>query len=447
MVKLDHSPAFSQVVRYGLPLVILIFYISATWNFSYTPDSTFLSLRLTRDLSVQGTLESLPAHPESTPNPLWVFFLSLSTLLKLDSLLAAKIFSLFFSCLGVLLVYLVASEILQDRLLAFCASLAVATNGVFLQMAPAGSALPLAIVLVMAALFFMLRDDYLLSAIMLGLATLVFWQAVGGLVLLLSDAWLGAASRRLRLRKVLLVLLLYLCTVTPWILFAAFRAAPPIPWLVGLGDFPGLYMATGVAVAIPAVVAGLACIGVLTRRQSDDGLSRQRHLIVIFWACWFLACFGFRDWTAWVFTLPLVIIYAFVAVQQRALLPHSAAAYTQGLILTGILIFLHQVAFNASARPLMVQTEKDSEELVELAYWIKNGVPDEASVGARRPELLAYYAQRPVESVDPAGRPSTEYLVSEKEEVWGYDLVYRASRVVEGELLPGAGHFAVWKKK
>jgi len=446
VLKHDHNPAVLQVVRYGLPLVILIFYVSASWNYSYTPDSTFLSLRLARSFAAEGVLAPMPAHLYAAPNPLWSVFIALGSILNVDEILIAKIFSLFFSSLGVLLAYLLASEILRDRFLAFCSALAVATSGLVLQVAPAGSALPFAMTLMLAALFFMLRNDYLLSALLLGLGTLIFWQAAGGFLLLLLDAWLNSTTPRHRARVVLVSILLYACIVGPWLLFSALRSVPPLPWLAGLDDYPELSLATGVAAVIPTVVAAAAFLGMMRHRQFD-GLTRQSHMIVILWACWFLACFAIWGWDFYLFALPVVIIYALSSVQQLSLMPRSAAAYAQALLLTGALILLHQLAFNHASRPVMAQTERNSEELMELAYWIKDGIPEEAAVSARRPELLAYYARRPIGFWNTIGRPSTEYVVSEEEDVWGYDVVHRASRLDADELLPGAGRFAVWRKK
>ncbi len=445
-MKHDHSPAVVQVVRYGLPLVILIFYISASWSFSYTPDSTFLSLRMARDLASEGVLESVPVHPVGTPNPLWASFLALATIGSIDGLLAAKIFSLFFTSVTVLLGYLLASEILRDRFLAFCAALAIATSGLLLQVAPSGSALPLALTLVLASLFFMLRNDYLVSALMLGLGTILFWQAAGCFLLLLLDAWLNSTTSRHRLRVTLFASLVYVGIMLPWLLFVALRAVPPLPWLVRLDDFPVQSPSTVAAAAIPAIVAVASAVG-MTRRRHVDGLTRQSHFVVILWAIWFLICFGLWGWDFYLFALPVIIVYALTSVQQLAPTPRSTTVYVQALFLTGVVILLHQLAFSHAVKPVMAQTEADSEELVELAYWIKNGVPDQASISATRPELLAYYAGHPVGRWNPGDSPSTEYVVSDAEDVWGYAVVQRASRLEEDELVPGAGRFAVWRKK
>ncbi len=446
VVKHEHSPAVLQVVRYGLPLVILIFYVSASWNFSYTPDSTFLSLRMAQDIVGAGTIGPMPAHPSGVPNPLWAFLMAFAALVNVDSILTAKVFSLFFSSMVVLLSYLLASELLRDRFLAFCAALAVATSGFLLQVAPSGSALPVALTVVLAGLFFMLRNEYLLSALMLGLGTLLFWQAAGAFVLLMADAWVNSTTARHRMRVIVVALLVYLLTVVPWLLFAALRSLPLLPWLTGLGDFPGLSLAHGAAIVIPAVIAAIASVGIVRRKQFN-GLARESHVIVILWASWFLLCFALWGWDYFVFALPVIVIYAISSVYQFALAPRSETIYAQALFLTGLFILLHQLAFNQATKPVMAQTERDSEELVELAYWIKNGLPDEASVSAKRPELLAYYARRPVGLWDVGSSPSTEYVVGEDEDVWGYGVIHRASRLEEEELLPGAGRFAVWKKK
>lgn len=446
MVKHDDSPAVLQVVRYGLPLVILIFYVSASWNFSYTPDSTFLSLRMASSVAGGGMVEPMGVQPGGTPDPLWVFFLTLASMLNIDSLLAAKIFSLFFSSVMILLTYLLASELLRDRFLAFCAALAVATNGLVLQVAPGGSPVPLALTLVLAGLFFMLRNDYLVSAVVLGLGTIVCWQAAGAFLVLLLDAWMNSTTVRHRARVILFSILVYVGALLPWLVFASLRAVPPVPWLVGLDDFPEFSLVIGAAAIIPALIAAAAVVGVVKHKEFD-GLARRTHIVVILWAVWFLICFAWWGWDFWLFALPVIIIYALSSAQQFAPMRRSGTMYMQALVLAGVVIFLHQFAFNHAVKPAMTETEMNSDELVELAYWIKNGVPEEASISAKRPELLAYYAGRPVGLWNPGKSQITEYLISEEEEVWGYSAVQRASRLEGDELIPGAGRFAVWRKK
>lgn len=446
MEKLEHSPVVFQVVRYGLPLVIVIFYVTASWRFSYTPDSTFLSLRMTQQVAAEGEFGSMDGHGVAAPNPLWPLFLAIGALLQLDIVLTSKIFSLFFSCLSLLLGYLVAAELLRDRLFAFCAALALATSGWLLQAAPSGSALPLALALVLAALFFMLRNEYLLSALMLGLATLLFWQAVAAMVILLWDVWWNSSDPRRRTRMMLSSALLYVCVLLPWLLFSGVLSAPPIPWLVPLGDFPTLSWPTGLAAALPAVVAAAGAIATL-RSPHHDAIPRKSHVIVVIWAAWFVLCAALWGWDYWLMALPVIIVYAFAAIQQYSAAVRPGSSYMQAFLLTGILILLHQGAFTVATRPVMARTEKDSGELAELAYWVKNGVPDEATVSAENPYLLAYYSGRPVSPWDPAGRASTDYVVSAEEEVWGYDAVHRASSFERDELLAGAGRFAVWRRR
>jgi hypothetical protein len=446
VVKHDHNAAVVQVVRYGLPLVILIFYISASWSFSYTPDSTFLSLRLAKNIATGGTLETVPAHVYAVPNPFWALLIALGSMLNLDSLAVAKIFGLFFSCLAVMLTYLLASEILRDRFLAFCSALALATSGLLLQVAPAGSALPIALALMLAALFFMLRNDYLLSAFMLGIGTLIFWQSAGGFLLLLVDAWLNSRTSQHRVRVLVLSTLMYFCAVVPWLLYIAILSSPPLPWLMGLDDFPALSLASGIAVGLPALVAAVPAARTM-RSVEFDGLTRQSHVLVILWTCWLLACAAIWGWDFYLFALPMIIVYALSGARQFALIPGSVSTYSQALLLTGVLILAHQMAFTYAVKPVMAQTRSDAEELVELAYWIKNGIPDDALISARYPERLAFYSGRPVEVWTTARRPITEYVVSELEELWGYEVVHRASRLEDDQLLPGAGRYAVWRKK
>src|SRR5512134_1625178 len=110
----DVQPSFvSTITRYGLPFVIGIFYFTASLGFEFTDAST---------MRMASFVKFGFASPiaDGYPSPLWQFLLMMGEWFHLDPLLSSKVLSLVFSCLVVFVSYLVANEILRDRLIALC---------------------------------------------------------------------------------------------------------------------------------------------------------------------------------------------------------------------------------------------------------------------------------------------------------------------------------------
>ena len=100
--------------------------------------------------------------------------------------------------------------------------------------------------------------------------------------------------------------------------------------MVALDDFPDLSPATVVAAAIPALVAAAASVGMIAPEQGD-GLTRQSHMIIVLWACWFLVCFAIWGWDFYMFVLPVVVIYALLQCATAFPGTAPASAYAQAL--------------------------------------------------------------------------------------------------------------------
>lgn len=433
-----------QIVRYGLPLVVLVFYVTASLGFDYTADNTFVTLRYARDgVAATDSAQEPAGGIAGTPTPLWVFLLFLGTVAHLDVLLASKVLGLFFSCLVILCTYLVAYEVLADRLIAFCIALVLAVQSWFLQIAVSGSAMPLAMTLSLAALFFLLRNEYMLASLLAGLSALVVWQAVGLLPALLIDAYVNSVNKRRAFKVMVSAVLVYFTALTPWILYAVWHRVRPTPVLYSPGELPGMF-AGGTSLIVLAVAMIFGIIRLL-KSQSRGLLWVRAQIAPLLWMGW-LGLTAFRGGMELVFmAVPLLIVYAFHGFREvLQLSTRPVQAYTWIFIVTGLLIVENQFAFNLRARPAMQLSTVRAGELMTIARWLRANTPAGAVVSAEHPGVLGFYSGRNVTS--PGDIPDPDYVVSPGIPVGGFTMVYRPAH------LPGADqgvedHFAVWKRR
>jgi hypothetical protein len=406
------------LVRYGIPALILIFYVTASLRFDYTPDSTFLSL-----LSLR----------QSSPASLWSALLSAAGLFRVDALIAAKVFSLFFSCFVILYSYLIANEVLRDHLLALCVALAVAVQSWLLQLAPSGSGVNFALFLSLATIFFLLRNEYIIATIFAGLASLVAWQAVGLLFVLAVDAFINSVNKNHSTKIMATIALVYFGVILPWILYSLYVGKALLPNEIVVSDVPTLLP----QIAFEGVMlVGLMFVGIVLLSMHDREMLRSQTASVL----WMIFA-SFSHQRMFVLTLPLVIVYAFLAARQIAenvrLAKH--AHLIAGFLAAGILAY-SQFVVHPAAHRLMDDAIAEAHVLQENAVWLKLNAKENESVTPPigHEGLIQFYSERKIEN------EQARFVVTREKEIANAELVFDPVKE-NPELL--AHHYTLWRRK
>ncbi len=437
-----------KLARYGVPGIILIFYITAAMGFSFTPDGTFLGLQwvhgITQGLGFHGFA---PMPGSGSPSPLWVMLVSIGTQLHLNPILLAKILSLSFCCAAIFLSYLLAYDITNDPLLALCVALLVATNGLLLQTAPSGTPHAIFAVAVLGALFSTLRSDYLLASISLGLACLLAWQAVVLVIPFVGHIWLSARTRSQRLRVLSGAYVALTALMAPWVIYALRH---DIPWLTELPPSAIALANTDTGwIALTILGAGclIECVALLVLDFFRDASARH-HLLILGWLLWLAACALLWDPGFLLAALPLAAAYALASARLLAYrLGKERHAVAATFVLTALLLFFNQADLGNGRRAAMADAENAVQVQITLASKVKGAVPDEASLGAEWPGLIGYVAARPVTPLLPGSQPWTDFAITSERPIAGYTALYSGAN---SSGLPGAldrSRFLLWKRQ
>lgn len=337
----EEHPFVGPLVRYGIPSLILVFYISASLHFNFTPDSTFAALHALNHTGVDS---------------LWSLLLRSATLFNLDALLAAKVFSLLFACFTILVSYLIANEVLRDHLLAFCVALMVSMQAWLLQLAPSGSGLCCALFLVLATIFFLLRNEYIIGAFCAGLASLVAWQAAGLLVVLAVDALINSVSKNRSVKIIASIVLVFFGVVLPWMLYSLYVGKLLLPNEVAITEVPTVLP----HVAFETVLlVGLMFVGVVLLATRDREALRSQTAVVL----WIVAA-SYSHQRMFVLSLPLIIVYAVLATRKVVEIfgkPHFGHLLVG--ILTAAILAYNQFVVHPVTKQLMEDTIADAEKL------------------------------------------------------------------------------------
>jgi hypothetical protein len=448
VVEGEQSPVVRNVARFGLPCVILIFYLSASLGFEYTPDSTFHALSVARGI-VQGTfLQSASLIKESgTPSPLWDFMIAIGGYMHLDLVLASKILSLFFSCGVILCSYFVAFEVLRDHLLAFCTSLIVAMQSWLLQIGPSGSALSLGLLLSLACLFFLLRNEYILAAFFCGVCTLVFWQAIGLAFCLVLDVFMNSIDKHRSLKIMAGTVLVYLCVLLPWVLFAYCFSVPGVPRLWPVDGLFVRYLSSPLeeVLLLGMMVAGFA---VLIKSGARGYHALRSQIAPLGWVLWLSVIAITTQAEVWLMVIPLFAIYAFAGLRELLFaLQRQYLVYGLAFVVTGLLLVYNQIAFRTITKDVMRRGAEESRQLVSIAYWLKANGKTEETIASEQCGILGFFTDNPVVQYGDQIYPGVMFVVTTKNNLAGYRMVYSASASPPEILGLAEKGFALWRKE
>ncbi|MER3522679.1 MAG: hypothetical protein C4326_01075 [Ignavibacteria bacterium] len=412
-------PFVVLLTRFAAPALILVFYVTAALHFEYTPEGTYASLVALDDLSsLGGTL------------------ITLASFVHLDVLLAAKVFSMLFCCIALLFSYLIAYEVLGDRLLALSALLALSTQAWLVQVAPSGSGVGFFLVLILAAIFFLLRNDYLLATIVAGVATLVSWQSIFLLPVMVLDAYINSVDKARSMKLIPSILLVFVAVLQPWVLYAIYARRPFLPNEMGSADVPTLFPHLSFEMVL---LVGVMFVGVALLAMRERELLRT-HTAPLLW----IAAASFTHHRLFALTLPLIIVYAFFSVQHimrsfaRAVLP----AHIAGVVFTALVLAYNQFVLLPVTTRTLEESRAVAAELKTAALWVKANARAEETVNA--PEgfmsLVTFYAARRV------GVPNAHFLISDQADVAGFEMVFDPVQE-QPEFLLDAVRYKVWRRK
>jgi hypothetical protein len=433
-VKQEQNPVILQVVRYGLPLVVAVFYCTAALSFHYTPDSTYVPLQWVR--SGEGVI--LPLHAGEGQNPLWMLLLKAGGVVRLDLLLTAKVFSLVFCCFSLLALYLVAVAVTRDRLLALCCALVAALDPLLLQAGPSGGGLGLGLSLSLTAMFFLLRGEDLPAALFAGLCSLVFWQAFLLFALILVDIGINRPAPGKSRWLIGAVSIVYGVVVAPWVLVALAYGRSPAPELVPFAEFPAV---TWLRVLLLLLCAGLVVAGFIFNRKSGKAEESpvRSGAILWSWVLWMAICGVVWGQDFWFLGALLIVVGAFDGL-RRVVTVRSAIepAYAFAFLLTGVFLFINQFTFISSVKPVMARVADEAQDLEYVAFWAKAHVPPAAKIQSEKTGLVGYITERSVDTLPDGAGPVAEFVVSTRSYLPGYVEVYRPQLSALDSLADGA---------
>ena len=421
----------------SLPVILSVFFVIAASHFGYTPDDTYIYLQFAKNLIRGEGVAFNAGHPTyGITGPLWLLIIAAGGLFGADLLMSAKIVDLLFACASVMMFSFLAFEVIRDRVVALAATGAFALNAWFLRWAGSGMETSLAVLLVVAAVWFCLRNEYLPATVAAALLALVRPEALLLQGFIIADVFLNTEDRKRAFRVAVTVTLTYSAVILPWALYAALTFGTVVPntalakagFHISAAGTASTFLDLGKAICATdtvTVLVLLVCGGLVMLRRRE-WIARAEHaanyrfyllrqsLLGLGWVTALVLLYGLTGVNMIsryvLLVTPFIVLYAFffldrVLVHMNALRLRYAAA----MICCLAVMAQNHFVFHYAVSPGIGAFAKGMEEcFVPIGKWFHNNTPPGTVIFASDVGALGYYSDR--EICDGAGLVSPEML-------------------------------------
>lgn len=406
-----YSPFWSFVLKYGISIVVGVFYGTAILHFDYTPDDTYIYLQYAKNI-VGGDGFSFNAGMPSygVTGPFWTLLIASGTKLGLDPYMVAKTLDLLFASSAIVVLYLLAFAIIRDKIYALVAAWMFSFDAWFLRWTCSGMESSLAVLLALLTVWNAYRKEYATATFVVGLFTLVRPEGALLFIVVLADIFLNTRVRASAWRKIINSLVLFSIIILTWLLFAYLQFgtilsntlqakstqgfSPAVVWFT-LFSMLKIIGATQIVAALTVVVG---CVAVV---RSGGWLRIKEDTFPLLW----------------VIALPLFYIVMNVQVVSRYLLPISPFIVLYGVwgikqlelsfvlsshralmalvIVIGVSLAVNQFVYRSMVVPHIRNfTLGMNECLKPIAYWLRSNAQEDATVLAPDIGVLGYVSGR-----------------------------------------------------
>ncbi|MCI0707037.1 MAG: hypothetical protein L0Y80_06100 [Ignavibacteriae bacterium] len=417
------SPFWAFAVKYGFVLIVVIFYITTTMHFDYTPDDTYIYMQYAKNIARGDGFTFNAGMPSyGVTSPLWTLLVAAGTGMGLDPYVVAKTLDLVFACIAVALVYVLTYFVVRDKRYAVIGAALFSFDVWFLRWAGTGMETSLAVVLTLLSFLYVYRNEYQLAALAAGVLTLVRPEGSLLFIALQVDNFLNTKEFKPALRSFFLSSGMYALVVVPWVVFSAVYFGTIVPNTLASKSSLGMWW--------ESVVLNLQTIGQVVGTSHVLCLAALVIGLFVYWRVegWKLVRLDFLG-ILWIVLLPLAYLVMSVQIISRYLLIVSPFIVIYGLwgikkleesgnlaerraigalvVLTALTLGINQYVYRAYVVPHMEQfTTGMNDVLKPIAYWLHENTEPDAKVLITDVGMVGYISERKM--FDTAGLISPE---------------------------------------
>jgi arabinofuranosyltransferase len=407
------SPFLRNAVKFGLGGVVLIFYATAVLHFDYTPDDTFIYLRFAKNIIHGGGFAFNPGEPTyGVTSPLWTLLIAAGAWMNLSPVLVAKVLDLLFASFALVIFYLLAFEVIRERLTAFLATFVFSANVWLLQSASSGMETSLSVLLVLSTVWYCMRNEYLLASAICGFLTLVRPEGFCLFLVIIGDLFLNSVDKRRAVGIGLVSVFIFFIIVGPWLVFAKLVFGTIVPNTAlaksslhfDLGGVVSVALSTGKTIATSSILEFiLAATGlVIMWRQKEVSVVRQ-HFLPFVWIALLIVVYAGTEADVvsryLLLILPFIILYGFFGLKKLLEMSDRSARLSVSIVIgcAAVILIQNQYVYQVYVKQQMARFADGVEDcLTPIAIWLKENTSDKTVVVAPDVGVIGYWSERKI---------------------------------------------------
>jgi hypothetical protein len=401
------------ILRYGAAVIVVVFYVTASLHFSYTPDETYVYLQYGRNIARgEGISFNAGSTSYGVTGPLWAILIAGGVKLSLDPYIVAKTLDIVLASVAVMSVLAFAFIVIRDRLYALIAAWIFSFDAWFLRSAGSGTETSLAVLLAMLALWYAYKKEHITSSLVAGLLTLVRPEGVFLFLAAQVDAALNSRNRISAVRIVVGSVVVYAMVVGTWLGFAYFHFGTIFPNQLQSSPFSGFAVAAMLTnafanmkiVGATQLVPVLFLIGgfVVTVRKFGWHIIREEGFPLI-WALAVPLCYVVFNVDVasrqLLLVLPVFVVYGLWGIKRLeiASLVSPQRGLFMLLLVAGVSLAQNQIVYRGWVLPHMNTLELGVNECLKpMAFWLRANTPAGTTVLTPQAGVIGYVSERKV---------------------------------------------------
>jgi hypothetical protein len=401
------------VVRYGIAVVILVFYVTVYLHFDYTPDDVYIYLQYANHIAHgEGFSFNAGSPSYGITGPLWALLIAGGTKLGLDPYIVAKTLDIVFASMAVLALYALAIYLVHDRIYALVAAWMFSFDAWFLRWSASGMESSLAILLTLITVWYAYRKEYVVTSFVAAVLTLVRPEGALLFVIVLLDNLFNTRDRSVARRAFFFSLLTYGVIVSVWLVFAYAYFGSVLPNTLqakstSVTSLPVLWFTTSSLIKILSATQALSLLllilGVVVTVRTYKWRIIKEEGFPLLWVVLlplFYIVLNVQVISRYLLLiLPFITVYGVWGIKRlevaSILSPQSALLAL--LIVAGLSLAENQYVYREKVVPHMENfTEGMNGCLKPMAYWLKSNTSDGSTVLTPDIGLLGYVSGRKV---------------------------------------------------
>jgi len=437
-IHLNNQRSLKILVRIALPAIVLIFYVTASMHFSYTPDDTYIYLQFAKNIvRGEGVAFNAGEPTYGITSPLWLLLIAAGGLLGIDLYTVAKVLDLVFASLSLLVLYLLSFEVIRNHIGALCATLAFSVNMWFVRWAGTGMETSFAVLLLLLTVLYALRNEFFLAIVFSALLTLTRPEAWLLTALVLFDVYINSVNKRRGVKMAVSLAAMYAALLMPWFLYAFTTFGTVVPntalakssFGFHIDDFTWTLtdivktLAVSDGLAVGVVLMGVIVLfgrpdAVAGYEGEDEPVSNRRYLrqnfLPLAWIAALPALYLATNANVisryLLLITPVIIVYAFAFLWRvMELLRKEHLRVLAVVVFTAVVLAQNQFVYYTYVKPsIHAFTQGMDECFIPIGKWLRGNAPEGARVFAPDVGAIGYYSDRFV--CDPMGLVSPEFL-------------------------------------